>query len=70
LKDQISLGLGNINLGGMVIASNPFGRALTPSTSAGDVVACATALEEDSLETMVAEIGGLLPVVIGVAEHA
>lgn len=71
LKDQIALGLGiHVNLGGFVIVSNPFPSPLPPSTSSGEVVACATALGETSLDSMISEIAGLLPVIIGVAGHA
>jgi hypothetical protein len=71
LKEQIGLGLGiHVNLGGFVIASNPFPSPLPPSTSSGEVVACATALGEASLHNMIAEIADLLPVIIGLAGHA
>jgi hypothetical protein len=66
LKDQIGLGLGiYLNLGGFVIASNPCPSPPPPSASSGDVVACATALGEASLDNMIAEIADLLPVIIG-----
>jgi hypothetical protein len=68
LKDQIGLGLGiHIHLGGFVIASNPLPSPLPTSTSSGEVVACATALGEISLDNMISEIASLLPVIIGVA---
>jgi hypothetical protein len=71
LKNQIGLGLGvHVNLGGFVIVSNPFPSPLPLSTSSGEVVACATALGETSLDSMISEIAGLLPVIIGVAGHA
>lgn len=71
LKGQIQLGLGiHVNLGGFVIVSNPFPSPLPPSTSSGDVVACATALRETSLDSMISEIAVLLPVIVGVAGHA
>lgn len=71
LRDQIRLGLGiNVNLGGFVIASNPFSSPAVPSTSSGEVVAWATALGENSLSNMIGEIASLLPIVVGVAGHA
>src|SRR5262249_35984430 len=71
LKGQIRLGLGiHVNLGGFVIVSNPFPSPLPLSTSSGDVVACATALRETSLDSMISEIAGRLPVIVGVAGHA
>ena len=71
LKDQIRLGIGiEVNLGGVVIVSNPLSAPIKPSDSSDKVVACATNLRENSLEKMIAEIASLLPVIIEVASDA
>jgi hypothetical protein len=71
LKDQIRLGLGTqVNLGGLVIVSNPAPAPPATWTSSGEVVAFAIALGESSLNKMITEIANLMPVVIGVAGDA